>query len=123
MLHQYLRGTNISVSPILFLLSVLLVSLFEVTDSWIVKVRSDLKIHNSVFLSNLVTIFGIEDFLCTEKCEQLTNGHSNLRQYNYTRRSCECLHASDEFRDSRDKAPKLHDALLYVNGQSESILY
>ena len=121
MLHQFLRRTNFSVSPFSFLLSVLLVSLFEVTDSWIAKVRSDLKIHNSVFLSHLVTVFDIEDFLCAEKCERLTNGFSNLRQYNYTKMSCECFHASDEFRDSRDKAPKLHDALLYVNGQSESL--
>ena len=123
MLQQFLRGSNFSVLPISFLLSFLLVSLFEVTDSWIVKVRSDLKIHNSVFLSNLMTVFDIEDFLCTEKCERLTNGLSNLRQYNYTKKSCECLHASEEFRDSRDKAPKLHDALLYVNGQSESLIY
>ena len=123
MLHQFLRGTNFSVPPFSFILSVLLVPLFEVTDSWIVKVRSDLKIHNSVFLYNLVTVFDIEDSLCVKKCERLTNGLSNLRLYNYTKRSCECLHASDEFRDLRNRAPGLHDALLYVNGQSESLFY
>ena len=117
MLLQSFVGTDVFVLLFLFIISAFLVPLFELTNSWIVKVRSDLKIHNSAFLSNLVTIFDIEDFLCTEKCEQLTNGLSNLRSYNYLKKSCECFHASAEFRDSRDKAPILQSTLLYVNGE------
>ena len=122
MICQFSCCASVSVTPFVFILGVLLFPLFEVTDSCIFKVKKDLKKHNSPFLSNLVAIFDIEDFLCAGKCERLTNGLSDLRQYNYTKRYCECLHASNEFRDSRDRAPKLQDALLYVNGQSQSIL-
>ena len=76
------------------------------------KVYKDVTVNNIVFVKNLTTIFNTEKFLCSHQCERITNGKANLAKYNDAKEQCDCLEATNGFRDSTDEAPKTEGALF-----------
>ena len=78
------------------------------------RVFKDVTVDNIVFVKTRKTIFNTEKFLCSYQCERITNGKANLVKYNADKEQCDCLEATNGFRDSTDVAPNADGAVFNV---------
>ena len=85
------------------------------SPSLILKVNHDLIVNNSIYVHHIATIRLNVMTMCVHRCDQISEGRSNLRKYTTDQQTCECYHATSDFRDSRNVAPKMNGCVMIVN--------
>ena len=84
-----------------------------------VKVTSDIVADNIFYVERLLVLTSMpKDGLCAIKCMTLTKTiSSNLMKFFPSTGRCECMRASNQFKDSRSGAPHMNDAIFFVRGE------
>ena len=87
----------------------------SLAESITIKVSKDLSTHNSNQIFANRTIFNVDRNLCVLQCEKLMGGNCNLRKFVAAQAKCECMHATHNFRDSRQVAPEMDGEVFYAD--------
>ena len=79
-----------------------------------IKVTKDSSIHNINQINVTSTIFNIDRVNCVRECAKVSGENSNLRKFVASSAKCECIHANQNFRDSRQVAPEMDGVVFYA---------
>ena len=112
--NQEFRGFQNLIYHLVFIIFATLNSTLAST-SLVLKVSQDLIVDNSIYVQHIATIRLNKMTMCVHRCDQISEGRSNLRKYTTDKQTCECYHATSDFRDSRKVAPKTSGSVLLVD--------
>ena len=80
-----------------------------------IKTTKDLSTHNLHHINVTSTIFNIDRVNCVRECAKVSGENSNLRKFVASSAKCECIHANQNFRDSRQIAPEMDGEVFYAD--------
>ena len=98
------------------ILGTMLLLIKILSASFVIKVTKNLLRHNGNYVTMLASVYTSGHLSCFYVCGKNTAGRINLRRFFSDHYKCECMVASDEFRDSRSISTDLGNGEFVVNG-------